>query len=671
MYIIRSLLDAGGSCGFRKRIVIQKFPGCLDSLISLPTIPLICLFQQRLFLPKLPGQRIVISHRIPQCFHETVVIVFSGVIVRKRLPQFRLNLPQLGIRLPALQFPGGASPGQIQIALPVGPQVRQFFLRLRHILVKAPQESVPLPLQIGKLLLFRRGNGIFRPAVRLFYQHCRKGGRSTQSQNAYAGHSQLHRRQHSPKNQQRQSENQQRQAGLFFRPFRLCPLHTLQFRNASALPLGLADPGFLRNAPGEGALQRLKVRLLPFREPTGFSAPQQDIPILPQLFPGSELRFPGHPLREQPVQGFQQPRFFRRKGSLLAAAAHTSLGLQRPGQVLSLFIQFFTGRIAVGILCVQLRKRRFSFQKLPAQLSQILLPRTQGFLLVGLPQLFPQGLLLGVYAVFFPIQGVYAMANRLQRGYILLRLRNIAFQTAALLSQLGDLSTLTLEELQLFAVVLEPLHGRIVIVQIIGVLHQIRELRANGGCGRHIPAGHLGHKGASGKGVCIQLKQVFPQVLRKTGAFRSVRQIIEGKTVLLFSEIPGHPILDALILKFQEAAVLAPLPGVIALALVFRQASCPGLGQAVKHSLDKCRKGAFAETILPAEHIQALRKFLIKAGQHAEVFNMASQELHSPISSPASAWSPARIIAALSLSSSGPARTRRIKAPFRDTSFLY
>ena len=199
---------------------------------------------------------------------------------------------------------------------------------------------------------------------------------------------------------------------------------------------------------------------------------------------------------------------------------------------------------------------------------------------------------------------------------------NGCFQLPAFPAQLGGLASLALEELQALAVFLELFHSGIIVIQIVGILHQVCQLRANGSRGRDLPVGKLGNKGAPGKGIRVQLKKLLSQVFRKRGALRAVCQVRQRKVILLLSKIPGHPVLVSPVFKFQKATVFSPLPGVIALAFACLGA---GFGQPIKHGLEKCRQGALSETILPAEHIEALCKRKVKVGQNAEILHMAPQ----------------------------------------------
>ena len=325
-----------------------------------------------------------------------------------------------------------------------------------------------------------------------------------------------------------------------------------------------------------------------------------------------------------PVQGLQPCfLFLRQTGSIRIGPALDPLpGVGCSGQIFLLGTQRLQRRISLRISPIQVRKFPLPPPDLPAQPLQIFLLQAQRLLGIGLPDLFPQKCLLRSFFIFLPVQGVNLLANRFQQLLFLCRAVNGRFQLPAFPAQLGGLASLALEEFQALAVFLELFHGGIIVIQIVGVLHQIGQLCANGSRGRDLPVGKLGNKGAPGKGIPVQLKKFLSQVLRKRGALRAVCQVRQRKAILLLSKIASHPVSVPPVFKFQKAAVFSPLPGVIVLA--FARLGT-GFGQPIKHGLEKRRQGALSETVLPAEHIEALRKRKVKVGQNAEILHMAPQ----------------------------------------------
>ena len=90
----------------------------------------------------------------------------------------------------------------------------------------------------------------------------------------------------------------------------------------------------------------------------------------------------------------------------------------------------------------------------------------------------------------------------------------------------------------------------------------------------------------------------------------------------------------------------------------------------LEHRFNKGGKGAFAESITLANGGQPLGKAEVEVGEYAKVFNMASNQFHSVISSPISACIPVRMIAALSSSLASESNTKRINSPLSEMSCL-
>ena len=212
-------------------------------------------------------------------------------------------------------------------------------------------------------------------------------------------------------------------------------------------------------------------------------------------------------------------------------------------------------------------------------------------------------------------------------------------------------------------------HGGVIVVQIVGILHQIAELGPDGAGGGH-GAVLGGEEDAAREGFPVQLKQLLPQGLGKVTAGLASRQVKELEAVSGGggAEVPHHPPAAALVLKFQAAAVAASLPGGIAAAGVVHVVPGSAPGKAVEHGLQEGRQSGLAEAVGGLHQIEALLEAVGLVPKLSKVVDVAVQQLHSKTSSPARAARPARMTAALSASDSSPANTRRMKAPFRETS---
>ena len=212
-------------------------------------------------------------------------------------------------------------------------------------------------------------------------------------------------------------------------------------------------------------------------------------------------------------------------------------------------------------------------------------------------------------------------------------------------------------------------HRLVKITQIVGILHQIRQLCLNTGGGQIHSLMDLGQIGAALKGVPVQLEQFQANFFGKAVAFPVGGQIDQAEAVSPWGGAKGplQPVLFPLKFKNQIAAEFAPVPGGIFLPFAFLQGF--GLpGEAVEHGPDEFRQGGLAKAVGFLDHRHTLGKIQGIPGQAAKILNITTDQFHKATSSPLSARMPQQMIASFSSSVLSDAITVRMNSPFREAS---
>ncbi len=146
----------------------------------------------------------------------------------------------------------------------------------------------------------------------------------------------------------------------------------------------------------------------------------------------------------------------------------------------------------------------------------------------------------------------------------------------------------------------QVVHCRIVIVQVICIIHQIAQLCLDRCCSCGFLILHLRHIDTSHKRFSIQLEQLFSKLFSKAVAFSAICQVTERESVFSrrFAKDSPHTVVHTLKLKIQTSTVCPTLPRYVfffrSLLAMFRPAV---LGKPYSIALMNAANVLFAETV--------------------------------------------------------------------------
>ena len=374
--------------------------------------------------------------------------------------------------------------------------------------------------------------------------------------------------------------------------------------------------------------------------------------------------------RWQPV--FKPVPVLRQKGSriLILPVVFPLPGKQRrPIRRLPSRVNPIRFRQALGIFFTQLCQFRLQLVLLPGQLVKLpvggghrcrlrghrnLPPRLRKRLSIGLLFRFQPDNLRPAILQFRPL--------RLRPGQLLLQPGNLrrCFCHGAAIAPEGN---------QCAASGPEGVHGLFKITHIVGVLHQIAQLRPDAVGGQASAVVALGQIGAALKGIPVQPEQLHADLGGKAAALPPRIQIDQVKGIA-----PGRGAESSLYavafrsqLEGQAAAAFAAVPRQIFLAFALVQRfGFPG--EAVKHGTDEFGQRGLAKPVRLLQNSQLPGKVQRVPAQTAKILDIQTDQLHSATSSPLSAWMPQRIICSLSSALLSEASTMRMNSPFREMS---